>query len=110
MINRSHPSHAKTTRVAMLVLALISVAPFVAAFYAARVLNDSNLETIFSILFMVVLASIMLIGALQDYISKCTECKSWIVRQEKTYSDEKTIKFVCSKCGIIWDSGMEIGD
>lgn len=85
----------------MLVLALISLAPFGAAFYAARVLNDGNLETIFSVLFMVLLATIMLIGALQLYITRCAECKSWIYRQEKTGSEVETIKFGCRKYGII---------
>lgn len=94
----------------MLVLALISIAPFGAAFYAARVLNDGNLETIFTVLFMVLLAIIMLIAALQVYIARCAECKSWIYRQDKTGSDEETIKFGCRKCGIIWDSGIKIGD
>ena len=107
MKERAHPFHAKNTRMAMIFLSLLSAVPFVAAFYVAN--TNEKLETLFSVLFMIFLATIGLIAILRCTISKCPECKTWLQRQKNFHSGDKSeeVKFICKKCNITWNSGIK---
>ena len=106
MKNKNHPFHARTTRIAMTAFFLLSAVPFVAAFYVAN--TNENLETLFSVLFMILFATGGFIAAARLFIGKCPECKSWLLRQKESHSDDDDVKFICEKCSITWNSGIKI--
>ena len=105
MKKRIHPSHIRSMRIALIVFILLSAIFLGIAFYVANPF-DHRLETIFSLLAMIMMAAIVLIGVLSTSISKCPQCRSWIHRRKETVADDDHVNFICKKCDIVWDSGM----
>lgn len=85
---------------------LLSAALFIATFYVAN--THENLETLFSVLFMILFATGGLIAAARLFIGKCPECKSWLLRHKELDSENDDVKFICKKCSITWNSGIKI--
>lgn len=105
---RIHPSHARTSRLILFACILLSVIPFGAAFYAANELQDSGLETLFSVLFMISLLAVGLVATLRLYLGRCPECRGWMRRQQLGNGDAETVKFHCKACSIVWDSQIKV--
>jgi hypothetical protein len=103
-----HPSHARTSRLILFASILLSAIPFGAAFYAADKLHDSELETLFSVLFMISLGIIGLIAILRLKVGRCPECKSWISRLRLADDETETAKLYCKTCSILWDTGINV--
>jgi transposase-like protein len=106
MIQKTHQSHAKTTRVLIVLFFLVALIPFSASFYAAKVLNNQHLVDIFVLSFMVLFAFTMLVAILRTVTCQCPACKSWLFTKQK----DETVKFVCKKCNVVWDSKIPVGD
>jgi hypothetical protein len=105
MIEKTHPFHAKTSLVAMTVFFILSAFPFFAAFYVPD--NNSSLVTSYSVLFMVLFATGGFIAALRLFVTRCPDCKNWLLRQKK-FHEVDDLKFFCKKCGVVWNTGIKI--
>lgn len=106
MKEKIHPFHARTTRIVMTAFFLLSAVPFIAVFYVAN--THENLETLFSVLFMILFATGGLIAVARLFIGKCPECKSWLLRQKESDLDKDEVKFFCKQCSITWNSGLKV--
>jgi peptidoglycan/LPS O-acetylase OafA/YrhL len=107
MDTRHHPDHNKIWIILVVILIALSAIPFGLAFHFDNQTTQSNSAFDISvILFMVLLGSAGVAGALGSYISKCPDCKRWIKRYREADQDDDRILFVCRTCNSIFDTGV----
>ena len=103
-----HPTHARTTLKAMMILLGIMTAIFVSAFYFNNHDGSSIQSISFAVAFILCGAIFMAIAILRAYICKCATCGNWLTEQVKVDTDEFSRKFVCQQCKIMWDSKVKL--
>ncbi|WP_341677330.1 hypothetical protein [Niveibacterium sp. SC-1] len=103
-----HPTHASTTRRLALLLLAATLLAFVCAFFLSEGEGDSMRD-------LLLVSATILLGTLalatfilRAYVCRCANCGRWLVEQEKVDTDEMSRRFVCRRCGIVWDSQVRL--
>ena len=94
-----HPTHARTTRVAMIVCLAITVVALVAAFFV-----DFAASQILLAVAMVAFIIFMLLAFLRAQVCRCPQCGAWLFRQVNVDTDTHPRWFICKHCKVIWNS------
>jgi len=107
MTIKLHPTHARYTRFIMIVFLLSGVISWIVGYYFQESLNNQFLVNIFISIFMISFVFIFIIFIARDYFTRCPTCKDWLSNRG-TISENDTRIFTCSKCQIIWDTGIKV--
>jgi len=102
-----HPSHAKITKLALIIIALVVFTSWGLGFYVQEKLSNQQLVNILVLICIGFFAIFLLIFVLRAYICKCPVCKTWLFKQEKV-EDGESRKFICHSCNTIWDSKVKL--
>lgn len=107
MERRTHPTHARSTRLTMLVLLAITAASWMAAYYAQESLQDQALVNVSVPVTMAAGALLMACGVARDLLCRCPQCRRWL-RSRGRASTGGTRVFTCTACGIDWDAKVQV--
>ena len=98
MERRTHPTHARSTRLIMLVLLAITAASWMAAYCAQESLQDQALVNVFVPATMGAGALLMACAVARDLLCRCPQCRRWL-RSRGRASTGGTRVFTCTACG-----------
>ena len=108
MEERKHPNHKIIWITIVVLLIVFSLVFLFLALYNHHPLSHDNHATqTLGVIFMFLLGSAGFVGVLGAYFSKCTECNSWIKRHRNRQKNNAKIEFLCKRCNILFDSGIE---
>lgn len=107
MDSRPHPTHARSTRLIMLVLFAIAATSWMAGYYAQESLNDRFLVKVSVLVFMTAGALLLASGTARDKLCRCPQCKRWL-RSRGQASERGTRIFTCVACRIDWDANVQV--
>lgn len=103
-----HPTHARTTRTAVAVLAGMAVAAFVVAFYLADGTGTSPASVLPVAAFILFGSICMLVGVARGFVCRCPGCAEWLTRQPQPRTDAQSRRFICTRCSVMWDTGIRL--
>ena len=107
METRPHPTHARHTRLVMLVLFAIAATSWMAGYYAQESLDDRFLVNASGLVYMTAFALLMACMMARDRLCRCPQCKRWL-RSRGRASTGGTRIFSCTACGIDWDAKVQV--
>ena len=103
-----HPTHAKSTRT----LALLLLAASLIMLVCTSLLSDRSGTSLRDLLLV---SATILLGTLslatfilRAFVCRCASCGRLLTTQEKVDTDEVSRRFVCSHCGVVWDSQVKL--
>ena len=109
MTSQPHPTHARYTRLVMVLFFAIAAISWIAAYYAQESLRDQFLVNVSILIFMISGTSLLLTLFARDQLARCPECKHWL-RSRGEISKGGTRIVTCVRCGINWDTKVKVSD
>lgn len=107
MKHRAHPTHARYTRLIMIGTLVVAAAAWISAYLANESSGKDDWKTTSIVIYLLGAGALMMQMVLRDTISRCPQCKTWL-RSKGQASERGTRIFRCAKCGVDWDTGVQI--
>ncbi len=106
MHTKFHPTHARRTRIELLHAGAVAILCWTAGYGAQQVSRNQPLVDLLMALFLAAGLFCLLLAVARAYVCRCPDCGRVLLHRQR--SGGKSRKSVCSRCRIVWDTGIEL--
>lgn len=108
MNKKTHPTHARTSRIVIgVLLTCIVFAAMAVLYFTDR--SGTSAADIYGVSALIGLgAAAMLVLVARAFFCKCPGCGVWLTEQTEADTDNKSRKFACRACDVNWDTKVRL--